>query len=128
MRITINEVSPDGTVVQFAYDGGRADGVWLGPATPVPGEFEVDWQVPGRFYWGDDIRVRDARRAVLFLDARDEVLPLIGHVVAIDAAGMLTLGVGGEPITIATAGTPPIGIVGQTVEVDGVLIEVTPRA
>lgn len=126
MRITINEVSPDGTVVQFSYDGGRADGVWLGPETPRLGDADVTWEIPGRFLWIDEIRISNPRGKIIFLDQRDDQRPLIGKALAIDPDGLLALAIGGDEVRISTLGDQPEDLIGQTIELDTPLIELTP--
>lgn len=128
MRITINEISADGTVVQFTHDRGRLDGVWRGNGAPALGAADVHVDVPGRYWWEDDIRIRDGRRTVISLDPADHALPLIGEVVVVDDAGVLTLQVGDDQVHVQTAGKVPAAITGQTVEVDGALIELAPAA
>ena len=124
MRITISEISGDGTVVSFSHDTGRADAVWRGDESPRLGEMIVDWAVPGRFWWQDDLRVRPARGVVL--DLRDQQHPVTGTAVAFDDRGVLTLRIGDGHVLVDTNGKAPRILIGETVEVDSPLIEVSP--
>lgn len=125
MRITIDEISADGAVVRFTHDAGRTDGVWRGEGPARVGPAEVEWAVPGRFWWQDDLRVRPAQGGVL--DLRDEEHPVTGTAVAFDAAaGVLTLEISGGLVLVDTNGDAPADLIGQTVEVDSPLIELFP--
>lgn len=125
MKITIDEITEDGTVVRFTHDTGRADGIWRGERPPRPGPIDVEWAVPGRFWWQDDLRVRPEQGGVV--DLRDDAHPVTGRVVAMDEAmGVLTLQIGDGHVLVDTNGPAPAGLVGQTVEVDSPLIEIFP--
>jgi hypothetical protein len=124
MRITINEISGDGTVVHFTHDSGAADGVWLGQRAPQLGETEVDWSIPGRFWWQDDLRVRPASGGVV--DLTDESRPVVGTAVAFDDRGVLTLRIGDSQVQVDTNGKAPQQLIGEIIEVDSMLIELTP--
>ncbi|MDO9354874.1 MAG: hypothetical protein Q7T55_14345 [Solirubrobacteraceae bacterium] len=124
MRITITEISADATVVRFTHDSGSADGVWLGQRPPQLGATDVDWSVPGRFWWQDDLRVRPARGGVI--DLADASHPVTGTAVAYDDRGVLTLQIGDSRVLVDTNGKAPQQLIGETVEVDSMLIELTP--
>lgn len=124
MRITIHEISTDGTVVSFSHDSGRADGVWHGDTPPQLGSLDVEWAVPGRFWWEDDLRVRPAQGGVI--DLRDQQHPVTGKAVAYDDRGVLTLQIGDGLVLVETNGKAPRSLIGETVEVDSPLIEIFP--
>jgi hypothetical protein len=125
MRITIDEISADGAVVHFIHDGGRADGIWRGDHTPQPGPAEVDWNIPGSFWWDQDIRVVPATGGVI--DLRDATQPVRGIVESDAGDGTIKLHIGDDLVTVSTIGDAPADLIGRTVALVGPLIELFPR-
>lgn len=121
MRITIDEVTGDGSVIRFTHEAGSADGVWRGAGRPAVGPADVELSVPGRLWWEDDIRL-----AVPGAGPAAEVLAVTGQVVDVSGEGVLSLRLGDGTLEVQTGGTPPPGVVGQRVVLESPLIEVTP--
>lgn len=125
MRITIDEVTGDGSVIRFTHEAGQADGIWRGESRAVAGPVDVEWSVPGRFWWDDDVRVRPPRSSATE-GASADVLPVTGVAAGLSDEGILALHIGDGIVEIQTSGVAPTDLAGQTVEVDSPLIEVFP--
>ncbi|MEN0013971.1 MAG: hypothetical protein AAGC46_11435 [Solirubrobacteraceae bacterium] len=126
MRITIDEITGDGSVVRFSFESGHADGVWRGESRPQVGPADVDWAIAGRFWWGDDVRVRplDPRAQAV----RDDTLSVAGLAMGLTPEGVLSLQIAGVVVDLQTGGDAPAGLLGAVVEVDSPLIELFPLA
>jgi hypothetical protein len=105
MRITIDEITGDQSVVRFTYESGHADGVWRGEGRPAVGPVDVEWAVPGRFWWDDDVRIRpiDPRAQAV----RDDTLCVAGIAVGLDDRGVLSLRVADGIVEFQTGGDAP---------------------
>lgn len=124
MRITIDEITGDQSVVRFSFETGHADGIWRGDGRPSVGPVDVEWQVPGRFFWDDDVRIRpvDPRAQAV----RDDVLSIAGIAMGLTGDGVLSVRVADGVVEFQTAGKAPVGLVGSVIEVDSPLIELFP--
>jgi hypothetical protein len=108
--------------VQFASPAGGAVGTWKGPSRPALGEpVDVEFTIRPVLRWADTRPATEAGFAI----ERDHVR-IRGRIESVDDAGVATLNVAGAPLQIEFTGEAPAKIVGTTIELPEVELQLHP--
>lgn len=114
MRVRVEKIVDERRrVLACASALGALHLVWEGEALPELGWHDVELDVPAILEWG-----REIGPAGDVGDAGGTDAPgLVGQLLSFDEAGMAEIRVKDGLLLVETLGEPPLGIVGQTVEV-----------
>ncbi|HSP03719.1 MAG TPA: hypothetical protein VLR27_09475 [Acidimicrobiales bacterium] len=113
MRIRVVGVTDAaGRVVECTTPVGRLHVVWESASLPSPGDHDVELDLPTVLEWGCEVWTATDREP-----AHDPGRPLLsGTLLGVDEAGVAEVRVPGGLLTVETSGEPPLGAIGEAVE------------
>lgn len=118
MRVRVTSVlEADRRLVQCDSACGPLQVIWHAPDLPSTGDHDVELDVPATLTWGAEIwRAADGRRDGI--GRRDGVgRPILtGTLADLDELGLATVELREGLLVVETRGDPPLGLVGEVIE------------
>jgi hypothetical protein len=91
---------------------------------PSLDDYDIELEVPGRLRWGDDVEIDAA--ATVGLREVDGDNQIVGRANECDAAGVLSLDIGGSIVMLELANRPSADLAGAIVSVRVQRLEIHP--
>jgi hypothetical protein len=125
VRVTVTEIRGTAPhIVGFSSAAGSATGIWRGETPPGFRDYDVELEVPGKLRWGKDVDIDEGAPAGLRqFDGEGQI---VARAVECDAAGVLSLELGGTIVMVELSNRPSADVAGATVSVRVQHLEIYP--